>query len=103
MAKAIYLTGKDITGETGKLEYAFSFEVRDGSTKIPAKFIQTQALTTRFVGITDYGTLFLNDTSLQGSGNFTITATPLDGSANVTATISLANLVALAVGAQVTQ
>lgn len=103
MAKAIYLESKDCsTMELGKA-YAFGFSVKDGSTVIPATFKQTQALTSKYIGITEYGAMYLNDANVVGTGNITITATPLDGSADVTATISLTNLVALAVGSQVTQ
>lgn len=98
MAKQIILDGKDISVINGGKAYAFWLYVADSGKQVPVTFKQTQDLTTKLIGITEYGAMYFNDVNTALSGSVTITASPLDGTADVTATITLANLIALAVG-----
>ena len=98
MAKQIVLDGKDISIINGGKAYAFWLYVHDAGKQIPVMFKQTQDLTSKLIGITEQGAMFFNDVNTALSGSVTITASPLDGSADVTATITLSNLIALAVG-----
>ena len=101
MAKQIVLDGKDITVISGGKAYAFWLYLSDSGKQVPVTFKQTQDLTSKLIGITEQGAMYFNDVNTAITGSVTITASPLDGSADVTATITLANLIALGVGSAV--
>lgn len=105
MAVGIKLIGKDITtlGESGRA-YALAFTLvdrgRDSDVEVPARFPQTQELTSAMIGITDYGAMYINSESLPAdfTGDITVTAVTLDDGTEYTGTFSYDDIGDLVVG-----
>ena len=108
MSYGIFLAGKDCGSDDN---YAFSFVVKeysqgDAPVPVPAKFVQTEQLTSGLIGITDYGAMFVNYNSIPDGFDDTelvITAIVLDADdTDVTATVGLTTLIEEAtVGSQI--
>ena len=111
MANKIYLISKSVseivTNTRKEYSYVMGVELRDGTSGavVPAKFLQTDECTAAFVGVTPYGGIFLTTANTSDSDSLKVTAHPLAeaGSTNdVTVTIDADDLMAIAVGAEVT-
>lgn len=108
MANVIKVVSKSFAKvEDSKIAYAYGLDLVDNSTGVvvPSNFLQTDACTAAFVGVTKYGSVIFSTENTSSDDVLSITAHPIavSGSgSDVTVAISVSGLIALGVGDTVT-